>query len=199
VSKRPVDQLRHDRYFEDELSGDGKGGEYESGYRKGWNDSSRHAESALLGARKSIELVAEFHRAFGQPDADVPRVADDKVNDLRISLLDEELEELCTALRRRDPIAALDALTDLQYVLDGAYLQLGFAHVKDAALAEVHRSNMSKLGGDGKPVYRADGKIMKGPNYSPPNLVAVLAKRERISAFARALDEQFDTSEGGDV
>lgn len=122
----------------------------------------------------SIDLVREFHAAFGQDDANSPRIDDGKANELRISLLDEELEELCAALRARDPVAVLDALTDIQYVLDGAYLQLGFASVKDAALAEVHRSNMSKLGADGKPVHREDGKILKGPNYSPPNLAPLV-------------------------
>lgn len=134
----------------------------------------------------SIDLVREFHAAFGQADAGSPRIDNEKTNDLRISLLDEELDELAVALCARDPVAVLDALTDLQYVLDGAYLQLGFADVKDAALAEVHRSNMSKLGADGKPVHRADGKILKGPNYSPPDLKTVLAKRDRIARFNAA-------------
>ena len=123
----------------------------------------------------SVNLVREFHETYSQSIADAPNVCDSKLNDLRISLLGEELDELAAALASHDTIATLDALTDLQYVLDGAYLSLGFHRVKDAALAEVHRSNMSKLGEDGRPVYREDGKIMKGPNYSPPNLRAVLA------------------------
>lgn len=123
---------------------------------------------------KSIDLVAEFHRAFGQSIADRPHVGDDALNDLRVRLLAEELKELTDALRDHDAVSALDALVDLQYVLDGAFLSLGFHAVKDAAIAEVHRSNMSKLGPDGLPILRDDGKIMKGPNYSPPNLSVLI-------------------------
>lgn len=126
---------------------------------------------------RSINLVREFHETYSQSIADAPNVCDSGLNDLRVSLLGEELDELATALASHDTVATLDALTDLQYVLDGAYLSLGFHHVKEVALLEVHRSNMSKLGDDGRPIYREDGKIMKGPNYSPPDLRAVLATR----------------------
>lgn len=125
-------------------------------------------------SRTSIELVREFHNSFGQANQNRPSLDNESTNRLRLDLLEEELGELRDAIGSRDPVAVLDALTDLQYVLDGAYLQLGFADHKDAALLEVHRSNMSKLGTDGRPVYRQDGKIMKGPNYSPPNLAAVI-------------------------
>ncbi len=127
-------------------------------------------------SRDAMPLVAEFHRVYGQPIADAPNINDETLNELRINLLDEELEELCAALRARDPVEVLDALVDLQYVLDGAFLSLGFAAFKDAALAEVHRSNMTKLGEDGRPVFRSDGKVTKGPNYEPPNLAGVLGK-----------------------
>ncbi len=126
---------------------------------------------------KSIEMVREFHRVFEQPDSDRPNVTDSDVNRLRINLLREELDELEDALDAGDPVETLDALTDLQYVLDGSYLQLGFADVKDAAIAEVHRSNMSKLDENGRPVRRADGKIIKGANYSPPDLTALAGGR----------------------
>lgn len=123
---------------------------------------------------KSIDQVAQFHRTFGQPIRDVPTLEDTVLNNMREDLLREEVEELADALDARDPVAVLDALTDLQYVLDGAYLSLGFHRYKDAATAEVHRSNMSKAGADGKPIYRKDGKILKGPNYSAPDLVPIL-------------------------
>jgi hypothetical protein len=103
-----------------------------------------------------------------------------------VKLLTEETIELRDAPAARDPAAVLDALADLQYVLDGAYLQLGFAAAKNAALGEVHRSNMSKLGADGKPVVRADGKILKGPNYSPPDL------REIVELLTADADEEPD-------
>jgi predicted HAD superfamily Cof-like phosphohydrolase len=140
---------------------------------------------------KSIELVREFHEVFGQAIAPGPSIGDGQLNDLRVALLDEELDELAVALQHGDPVATLDALTDLQYVLDGAYLSLGFHAVKDAALAEVHRSNMSKLDSNGGPIYREDGKILKGENYSPPDLARVLERR-RVIAFAEA---QFDFSD----
>ena len=121
------------------------------------------------GVPRSIDLVAEFHRAFGHPINDSPTIDDLDLNDLRKQLLREELGELAQALDDDDAIGVLDALCDLQYVLDGAFLAFGFHKVKDAAVTEVHRSNMSKLGADGKPVVRDDGKILKGPNYSPPD------------------------------
>ncbi len=130
----------------------------------------------------SLDLVREFHVTYGQAVADAPVVNDCDLNVLRLDLLEEELGELAVALNARDEVGVLDALTDLQYVLDGAYLALGFHAYKGDALLEVHRSNMSKLGADGKPVLREDGKILKGPNYSKPDLGAVLAAtRERAA------------------
>lgn len=120
--------------------------------------------------KTTIEQVKEFHEAFGVKNHAMPNINSSETNLLRISLIDEELRELSAALADGDKVGVLDALTDLQYVLDGAYLQLGYAHLKDAAFAEVHRSNMSKLGADGKPIRRADGKVLKGPGYTPPNL-----------------------------
>lgn len=122
----------------------------------------------------TLEQVGQFHRAFGHPVHDRPKLDDYNTNTLRIALIAEELAEFVEALTHRDPVAVLDALTDLQVVLDGAYLSLGFHRYKDAAFAEVHRSNMSKLPPDGKPLHREDGKIMKGPGYTPPNLEAIL-------------------------
>jgi predicted HAD superfamily Cof-like phosphohydrolase len=95
-------------------------------------------------------------------------LSDERVNELRLQLLQEELNELQDAIESGDTVAALDALSDLQYVLDGAFLSLGFS--KHPAFEEVHRSNMSKLDDAGLPIRRADGKILKGPNYSPPDL-----------------------------
>ncbi len=122
----------------------------------------------------SLNMVKEFHETFGQAVVDVPDIDNYPLYQLRLDLLNEELSELEEALNEKDEVAVLDALTDLQYVLDGAYLALGFHPYKDAALREVHRSNMSKLGPDGKPIYREDGKVLKGPGYSPPDLVGVL-------------------------
>lgn len=119
-------------------------------------------------------MVAEFHRAFGHPVSDEPDLSDQKLNRLRVDLIEEEKGELALALLWEHKVAAFDALLDIQVVLDGAFLALGFHRFKAAGLAEVHRSNMSKLGADGKPIYREDGKILKGPNYTPPDLRKVL-------------------------
>jgi predicted HAD superfamily Cof-like phosphohydrolase len=127
----------------------------------------------------TLEGVRKFHEAYGLPVKNEPDITDERVNALRISLLNEELEELSDALRAGDMVEVLDALTDLQYVLDGAYLSFGLHGYKDEAFAEVQRSNMSKLGADGKPVVReSDGKILKGPNYSPPDIASILQKRK---------------------
>lgn len=122
----------------------------------------------------TVDYVRVFHETFGHPVEDKPNIKDQKLNDLRVSLLSEELDELKEALNNQDEVKALDALTDLQVVLDGAYLALGFYKLKNAAFLDVHNSNMSKLGEDGKPIYREDGKIMKGPNYKAPELGKLL-------------------------
>lgn len=124
--------------------------------------------------RTTIEQVKEFHCSFGSVIPKEITIDNQGVNELRISLLREELDELITALNDKDQVEVLDALTDLQYVLDGAYLDFGLSSYKDAAFNEVHNSNMSKLGEDGKPVKREDGKIMKGPNYKEPDLKRIL-------------------------
>lgn len=123
---------------------------------------------------KNLERVREFHQAFSHPVKDVPDLCSEKLVFLRLNLIKEELQELEAACWDFSEAETLDALCDLQYVLDGAFLALGFHKFKEAGMAEVHRSNMSKLGADGKPIYREDGKILKGPGYSPPDLEAVL-------------------------
>ena len=86
-------------------------------------------------------------------------------------LLSNNVGELKEALEAGDIVEVLDALTDIQYVLDGAYLSFGMQGLKTPAFEEVQRSNMSKLGADGKPIVRPeDGKILKGPDYSEPDL-----------------------------
>lgn len=123
----------------------------------------------------TLQGVRIFHETYGLPVKDRPDLSDPKTNQLRINLLQEELDELKEALAAGDAVGALDALTDLQYVLDGAYLSFGLHALKHTAFAEVQRSNMSKLGADGKPVRRPeDGKILKGPNFTPPDLKGIV-------------------------
>jgi len=118
----------------------------------------------------TLEMVKEFHEAFGHPVNNRPYLTNEDLTSLRESLITEELQELCDAISVKDETEVLDALCDLQYVLDGAFLALGFWDVKQEAMEEVHRSNMSKLGEDGKPLYREDGKILKGPDFKEPEL-----------------------------
>lgn len=123
----------------------------------------------------TLERVEEFHETYGLPVLDRPDITNEMTNALRINLLAEELEELKDALANNDLVEVLDALTDLQYVLDGAYLSFGLQGHKEIAFNEVHSSNMSKLGEDGKPIRRPeDGKILKGPNYRAPDIAALL-------------------------
>lgn len=119
----------------------------------------------------TLDKVKEFHSKFGHPVLDNPSLDNEKTNQLRINLLQEELDELKDAIKNKDIVETFDALLDLQYVLDGAFLALGFTNLKDSGFDEVHSSNMSKLGEDGNPIRReSDGKILKGPNYFEPNL-----------------------------
>lgn len=120
-----------------------------------------------------LGLVAEFHRAFNlpvtnRPTASLPR----DLAKLRVDLLVEEVKEFADATDRKDLVAIADALADIAYVTYGAAVTYGID--LDAVLIEVHRSNMSKLGHDGRPVLRDDGKVLKPRTYRPPNILAVL-------------------------
>ena len=133
-------------------------------------------------SKSTLEQVQEFHETYGLPVRSKPDISDPQTNELRINLLAEELEELQEALEQGDIVEVLDALTDLQYVLDGAYLSFGLHDVKKAAFDEVHASNMSKLGEDGKPIRReGDGKVLKGPNYWAPDLSKFIAKKYKAA------------------
>jgi predicted HAD superfamily Cof-like phosphohydrolase len=118
--------------------------------------------------------VARFHEAFNLPrlacpSAEVP----EELARLRVDLLAEEADEFADAAARRDLVAIADALADVVYVAYGTAVTYGID--LDAALREVHRSNMSKLDEDGQPVYRDDGKVLKSRRYSPPDIAAVLS------------------------
>ena len=107
-------------------------------------------------------------KTFGQEVKTIPSLSSEKINKLRISLINEELEEFKEAIRNNDLKEAADALTDILYVTYGAGCAYGID--LDKCFKEVQRANMSKLGKDGKPIYNEKGKVMKGPNYSAPNL-----------------------------
>jgi predicted HAD superfamily Cof-like phosphohydrolase len=133
--------------------------------------------------KSTLEQVQEFHETYGLPVLKKPDISNEKTNTLRINLLAEELDELKEALDEGNIVEVLDALIDLQYVLDGAFLSFGLHHMKEAAFNEVHRSNMSKLDAEGKPIRReSDGKILKGPNYFEPNLSQFLSSNKSEAA-----------------
>jgi len=112
--------------------------------------------------------VKTFMETFGQMVRTKPQFRDKKTMQLRFSLIKEELNELEQAMRTRNLKEIADALTDILYVTYGAGYAYGID--LDKCFKEVQRANMSKLGQDGKPIYNEKGKVMKGPNYSEPNL-----------------------------
>ena len=116
----------------------------------------------------NFNKVGIFMKTFGQEVKTKPSFSNDKINKLRIDLIKEELEELTDAINNKDLLEVADALTDILYVTYGAGYAYGID--LDKCFKEVQRANMSKLGNDGKPIYNDKGKVMKGPNYSEPNL-----------------------------
>lgn len=120
----------------------------------------------------NFELVGDFMESFGQDVNDEPTLRDSQTQQLRYDLIDEELEELKMAFDNDDVVEVADALTDLLYVVYGAGHAFGID--LDDCFLEVHESNMSKLGEDGRPIYRDDGKVLKGPDFFQPNLKEIL-------------------------
>ena len=116
----------------------------------------------------NFEKVGKFMKTFGQEVKSNSSLSSDKINNLRISLIEEELEELKQAIREKNLLEVADALTDLLYVTYGAGHAFGIN--LDKCFDEVQKSNMSKLGLDGKPIYSDKGKVLKGPKYFKPNL-----------------------------
>ena len=116
----------------------------------------------------NFEKVGLFMKTFGQEVKITSSLSSEKINNLRISLINEELEEFKEAIRNNDLKEAADALTDILYVTYGAGHAFGIN--LDKCFDEVQRSNMSKLDEDGKPIYNEFGKVMKGPKYFKPDL-----------------------------
>ena len=122
----------------------------------------------------NFEKVGLFMSIFGQEVKTKSELSNDKINSLRLSLIQEELDELTKAINENDVLEVADALTDILYVTYGAGHAFGIN--LDKCFDEVQKSNMSKLGKDGKPIYNESGKVMKGPNYFKPNLSKFLSK-----------------------
>ena len=121
----------------------------------------------------NFEKVGLFMKTFGQEVKNRPSLSSEKINNLRISLIEEELKEFKDALFNKDIKEVADALTDILYVTYGAGHAFGIN--LDDCFSEVQKSNMSKLGNDGKPIYNEHGKVMKGPNYFEPDLKKFLS------------------------
>lgn len=122
----------------------------------------------------NFDNVGKFMKAFGQEVYSKLNWPDGKIRKLRVDLIEEELSELKVAMLKRDQVEIADALTDLLYVVYGSGHTFGIN--LDKTFKEVHKSNMSKLGEDGKPIYREDGKVLKGPNFFEPNLKKIIEK-----------------------
>lgn len=126
-----------------------------------------------------VEALVENHKAFGMPVLRKPVVPGIHRTQLRIALIKEEFDEFVRASWDDDIVEAADGLVDLLYVVVGAMLEYGLTDIVDQLFNEVQRSNMSKLGADGKPIYNEQGKYMKGPNYRRPDLASIINKAMR--------------------
>lgn len=127
--------------------------------------------------KNKIEAVKAFHTAFKIGYRETPKAnLGATKNKLRFNLMQEENEEYLEAASNNDLTEVADALGDMLYILCGTIIEHGLQHKIEDVFNEIQRSNMSKLGQDGQPIYRADGKVLKGPNYFKPNIAALLKK-----------------------
>lgn len=132
--------------------------------------------------KKVIKQVEKFHNTFGHPVAPGPSVATKKLGALRHNLMEEENDEYLEAVENENLVEIADALGDQLYVLTGTMLVHGLQDKIMEVFHEIQMSNMSKLGVDGKPIYREDGKILKGENYFRPDIKGVLngTRKKRV-------------------
>jgi predicted HAD superfamily Cof-like phosphohydrolase len=129
---------------------------------------------------RQLQQLVEFHRVFGASLEERPTAAvTDETIALRVSLIQEELNEYRHAAEARDLVGVADALSDLLYVVLGTYVSHGLQDVAEALFDEVHRSNMSKLDAEGRVLYRADGKVLKSDLWRPPELGAILRSGDK--------------------
>ncbi len=127
--------------------------------------------------KNKIAAVQAFHEAFGLGMKDSPTAnLDANKNLLRYKLMREENEEYLDAANNKDLVEVADALGDMLYILCGTIIEHGMQHKIEEVFNEIQKSNMSKLGADGKPIYREDGKVLKGPNYFKPDIQSILDK-----------------------
>lgn len=124
---------------------------------------------------KYTHAVEQFHEAFGLDYKDQPTIAiPQEIVNLRFNLMAEENQEYLEAAQAGDMIEVADALGDMLYILCGTLITHGMQHKIDAVFEAIQESNMSKLGANGKPIYREDGKVLKGPAYFKPDIKGAL-------------------------
>ena len=125
--------------------------------------------------KSKIDAVAMFHRSFGLGISETPKAdLGEEKNTLRFNLMDEENREYFEAAQKDDRVEVADALGDMLYILCGTILEHGMHHIIEEVFDEIQKSNMSKLGEDGRPIYREDGKVLKGPFYFKPDIKGIL-------------------------
>jgi predicted HAD superfamily Cof-like phosphohydrolase len=125
--------------------------------------------------KKQLDSVDKFHTVFklGKNNKPVAHITNARIK-LRFDLMKEENEEYLEAAQNNDLIEVADALGDMLYILCGTIIEHGMQNVIEDVFDEIQRSNMSKLGTDGMPIYREDGKVLKGPEYFKPNFEEIL-------------------------
>jgi predicted HAD superfamily Cof-like phosphohydrolase len=127
--------------------------------------------------KNKIKAVHEFHTAFGLGIQNSPTAELEINRNLkRNKLMREENEEYLDAANNKDLVEVADALGDMLYILCGTIIEHGMQHKIEEVFNEIQKSNMSKLGADGKPIFREDGKVLKGPNYFKPDINSILNK-----------------------
>lgn len=127
--------------------------------------------------KNKIDAVKAFHKAFKLGHRETPKAnLGTSKNLLRFNLMKEENEEYLEAANNDDLVEVADALGDMLYILCGTIIEHGMQHKIEEVFDEIQRSNMSKLGANGEPIYREDGKVMKGPNYFKPDIEGILDK-----------------------
>ena len=126
---------------------------------------------------KQIKCVEECHRIdkLGNSEKPIGKLENQKEN-LRFELMKEENDEYLEAAKKGDMVEVADALGDMMYILCGTIIEHGMQHIIEEVVDEIHRSNLSKLDENGNPIYREDGKVIKGPNYFPPDIEKIMKK-----------------------
>lgn len=125
--------------------------------------------------KKQLDAVKEFHTSFKLGISETPKDSlGESINLLRYNLMKEENEEYLEAVQNKDIVEIADALGDMLYILCGTILEHGLQYKIEEVFDEIQRSNISKLDHNGLPIYREDGKVMKGPNYFKPDFSKIL-------------------------